>query len=46
MGHIADLRNQFKSINIYEQSHDYICYKIGPVILEEKILKWNWPSFT
>ena len=32
MGHIAHLRNQFKSMNILEGSYDYIYYKIGPVV--------------
>ena len=38
MGHIAHLRNQFKSMNTFEQSYDYIYYKTGPVVQEEKIL--------
>ena len=31
MGHITHLRNQFKSMNTFEWSYDYIYYKIGPV---------------
>ena len=38
-GHIAHLRNQFKSMNTFERSYDYIYYKIGPVVQEEKIFK-------
>ena len=44
MDHIAHLKNQFKSMNTFEQSFDYmytcIYHKIGPEILEEKILKF------
>ena len=40
MGHIAHLRNQFKSMNTFARSNDYIHYKIGLVIQEEKI--WNY----
>ena len=43
MGHIAHLRNQFKSINInFEKSYDYILTimrrgkPLGPVVLEKK----------
>ena len=39
MGHIAHLKNQFKSINTFEKSYDDIYNKIGPIILEENILK-------
>ena len=39
MGNNAQLRNQFKSMKTFKQSFDYIYDKIGPVILEEKILK-------
>ena len=35
MGHIAHLRNQFKSMNTIEQSYDYIYYKIGPGVQGE-----------
>ena len=38
MGHTTHLRNQFKSMNTFEQSYDYIYHKIGPAILE-KILE-------
>ena len=38
MGHIAHLRNQFKSINTFELSYDYIYYKTVPVVQEENIL--------
>ena len=37
MGHIAQLRNQFKSMNTFERSYDYIYYKTGPVVQEEEI---------
>ena len=37
MGHIAHLRNQFKSKNTFEQSYDY---KIGPVVREEMIFNF------
>ena len=39
IGHIAHLRNQFKSMNTLEQSYDYIYYKTDPVVQEEKIFK-------
>ena len=45
MGLIAHLRNQFKSMNTFERSNDYICYKIGPVVLEEKIFIFRESSF-
>ena len=35
MGHIAHLRNQFKSMNSSEQSYDYLYYKSGPVVREK-----------
>ena len=38
MGHIAHLRNQFESMNMFEWSYDYIYYKIGPVVQEEEII--------
>ena len=37
---MAHLRNQFKSMNTFEQSYDYIYYKIGTVVQEEKIFKF------
>ena len=42
MGHITHLRNQFKSMNTFEWSYDYIYYKIGPVhvVQAEKIFKF------
>ena len=40
MGHIAHLRNQFKSMVTFEQSYNYIFYKTGPVVEEEKIFKF------
>ena len=40
MGHIAHLRNQFKAMNTFARSNDYIHYKIGLVVQEEKI--WNY----
>ena len=45
MGHIAHLRNQFKSINTFERSYDYIYYKTGPVVQEEKIFKSRESTF-
>ena len=39
MGHIAHLRNQLKSMNTFEQSYDYIYYKIDPVV-QKKIFKY------
>ena len=45
MGHIAHLRNQFKSMNTSEQSYDYIYYKIGPLIQEEEIFKFRECTF-
>ena len=42
MGHIAHMRNQFKSTNTFEQSYDYIYYKIGPLVQEKKIFKITW----
>ena len=39
MGHIANMRNQFKSMNAFERSYDNIYYIIGPVV-QEKILKF------
>ena len=38
MDHIDHLRNQFKSMNTFERSYDFIYYKTGPVVQEEKIL--------
>ena len=38
MGHIAQLRNQFKSMNISKRSSDYIYYNLGTVV-QEKIFK-------
>ena len=34
MGHIANPRNQFKLMNTFERSYDYIYYKTGPVVME------------
>ena len=45
MGLIAHLRNHFKSMNTFERSNDYICYKIGPVVLDEKIFIFRESSF-
>ena len=39
MGHIAHLRNQFKSVNTFVRSYDYIYYKTGLVVQEMKIFK-------
>ena len=46
MGHIAHLRKQFKSMNTFEQSYEYIYYKTGPVVWEEKIFKFPECTFT
>ena len=46
MGPIAHLRNQFKSLNTFERSYDYIYYKTGPVVQEEKIFKFPESTFT
>ena len=43
--HIAHLRNQVKSMNTFERSKDYINYKIGPVVHEEKIYKFRECTF-
>ena len=40
MSHIAHLRNQFKSMNTFERSYDYIYYKNAPVV-HEKIFKFR-----
>ena len=45
MGYIAHLRNQFKSMNTFELSYDYIYYKTGPVVREEKIFKCRESPF-
>ena len=45
MDHIAHLRNQFKSMNTFEQRGDYIYYKIGPVVRELKIFKYRECTF-
>ena len=39
MGHIAHLRNQYKSMNTFDRSSDYIDYKTGPVVQCKKV----WP---
>ena len=44
MGHIAHLRNQFKS-NTFERTYDYLYYKTGPVVQEEKIFKFCESTF-
>ena len=46
MGHIAHLRNQFKSMNTFEQSYDNIYYKTGPVVQEKKIFQFHECTFT
>ena len=40
MSHIAHLRNQFKSMNTFERSYEFIYYKNGPVVQEEKTFKF------
>ena len=42
---MTNLRNQFKSMNIFEQSYDYIYYKTGPVVQEENFLKFCESTF-
>ena len=45
MGHIAHLRNQFKSMNTLERSYDYIYYKTGLVVPEKKIFEFRECNF-
>ena len=47
MGHIAHLRNHFKSMHIFEQSYDYINIynKIGSAVQEEMIFKFRECKF-
>ena len=45
MGHITQLRDQIKSMNIYEQSYDFIYYKTGPVVQEEKVFEFCESTF-
>ena len=45
MGHIAHLRNQFKSMNTLEWSSDHIYHKTCPVVQEEKIFKFCENTF-
>ena len=45
MGHIAHMKNQFKSMNTFEQNYDYIYYKTGPVVQEEEIFKFRECTF-
>ena len=45
MGHIAHLRNQFKSRNTFEQRYDSIYYKIGPVGQDLNISKYRECTF-
>ena len=45
VGYIAHLRTQFKSMNTFERNYDNIYYKIGPVVLEEKIFKFRECTF-
>ena len=45
MGNIIRLRNQFKSINTFERSYDYIYYEIGQEVQEEKIFKFRECTF-
>ena len=33
------MRNKIKSMNTFEQRYDYVYYKIGPVVQEEKIFE-------
>ena len=41
MGHISHLKNQFDSMNKFEQSYDYIYRKIDPVVHGENILNFS-----
>ena len=41
MGHIAHMRNQFESMNIFARSYDNTYYKTGPVDQEKKIFKFR-----
>ena len=45
MGHIAHLRNQFKTMKRLERSYDYIYNKISPVVQEEKTFKFRECTF-
>ena len=45
MGQIANLRNQFKSMNTFARSYDYTYYKTGPVVQEKKIFKFREYTF-
>ena len=45
ISHIAHPRNQFKSMNTFERSYDYLYFKIGPVAQEEKIFKFRECTF-
>ena len=45
MDHIAHLRNQFKSVNTFVRSYDYIYYKTGLVVQEMKIFKFRECTF-
>ena len=38
-------RNQFKSVNTFEQSYDHIYYKTGPIVQEEEIFKFCENTF-
>ena len=40
MSHMAHLRNQFKSMNTFEGSYDYIYYKTDQEVQEDKIFKF------
>ena len=41
MGHIAYLKNQFKSMKTFERSYDYKYYKIGQVVQKEMTFKFR-----
>ena len=45
MGRITHMRNEFKSMNTFERSYDYIYYKTGPVVQEEKIFAFRENTF-
>ena len=40
MGHIAHLRNNFKSMNTFERSYDYVYYEIGLVVQEKNFFNF------
>ena len=45
MGRITHMRYEFKSMNAFERSYDYIYYKTGPEVQEEKIFTFRENTF-